>query len=46
MKEVPHIIVFPAGKLDRNVYTTDPHTGGRWIMWAGTPYEHLMVPVQ
>ncbi len=46
MKEAPHIMVFPAGKLDRNVYTTDPHTGGPWIMWAGTPYEHLMVPVQ
>jgi hypothetical protein len=46
MKEAPHIMVFPAGKLDPSVYTTDPHTGGPWIMWGGTPYEHLMVPVQ
>jgi hypothetical protein len=39
-------MIFPAGKLDPNVYKTDPHQGGPWIMWAGTPYEHLMVPVK
>ena len=41
-----HIMVFPTGKLDPNVYGTDPKKGGPWIMWAGTPYEHLMVPVK
>jgi hypothetical protein len=46
MKEPPHIMVFPNGKLDAQVYGTDPHKGGPWIMWAGTPYEHLMVPVK
>jgi hypothetical protein len=46
MKEPPHIMIFPVGKLDPNVYSSDPHAGGPWIMWGGTPYEHLMVPVK
>jgi hypothetical protein len=46
MKEPPHLMIFSAGKLDPKVYGTDPHSGGPWIMWAGTPYEHLMVPVK
>ncbi len=24
---------------------TDPHNGGPWIMWANTPYAHIMVPI-
>jgi hypothetical protein len=24
---------------------TDPKSGGPWVMWKGTPYAHLMVPV-
>lgn len=46
MKEPPHLMVFPTGKLDPAVYGTDPHSGKPWIMWAGTPYEHLMIPVR
>ena len=46
MKEPPHVMVFPSGKLDPGVYGTDPHSGRPWIMWAGTPYEHLMIPVK
>jgi hypothetical protein len=41
-----HIMVLPAGKLDQGIYGTDPKQGGSWIMWAGTPYEHLMIPVK
>ncbi len=41
-----HTMIFPVGKLDTAVYGTDPKKGGPWIMWAGTPYEHLMVPVK
>jgi hypothetical protein len=26
-------------------YPTDWKQGGPWIMWKGTPYEHLMVPL-
>lgn len=46
MKEPPHIMVFSPGKLDPKVYSTAPHSGGPWVMWGGTPYEHLMVPVK
>jgi hypothetical protein len=42
----PHIMVVLPGKLDPAVFSTDHHSGGPWIMWGGTPYEHLMVPVQ
>jgi hypothetical protein len=42
----PHIMLIVPGKLDRSVFSTEPHSGEPWIMWAGTPYEHLMVPVE
>ncbi len=42
----PHTMIFPVGKLDKAVYSTDPKNGGPWIMWASTLYEHLMVPVK
>ena len=45
MNAPPHIMLFPAGDLDPQVYGTAMN-GGPWIMWAGTPYQHLMVPVQ
>lgn len=41
----PHIMVLQPDKLDPHVIPTDPHNGGPWIMWAGTPYEHIMVPL-
>lgn len=41
----PHVMVIVAGKLDPAVYSTDPYSGGPWIMFPGTPYEHLMVPL-
>ncbi len=42
----PHVMVFPVGKLDPKVYGTDYKSGNPWIMYAGTPYEHLMMPVK
>ena len=24
---------------------TDPNRGGPYVMWKGTPYAHIMVPV-
>src|SRR4051812_29089940 len=41
----PHVMLLMPGKLDQSVYGTDPHSGKPWIMWAGTPYEHIMMPV-
>lgn len=46
MKEQPHIMLLVPGKLDPKLYSSNPHSGGPWIMWGGTPYEHLMVPVK
>ena len=42
----PHLMIIPTGKLDTSVFSSDPRSGGPWIMWGGTPYEHLMVPVK
>lgn len=41
----PHVMVFSPTKLDRKVYGTDPSSGLPYIRWAGTPYEHVVVPV-
>lgn len=41
----PHIMVVSPDPLDPAVYSTDHTAPGPYIMWAGTPYEHLMVPV-
>ena len=46
MVEPPHIMVFPSSKLDTKVYGTDHMSGMPWIMYANTPYAHLMIPVQ
>jgi hypothetical protein len=41
----PHImIVFPT-PLDPELFPTDHSYGGPYVMWAGTPYEHIMMPV-
>jgi hypothetical protein len=40
-----HVMVIMPGDIDQTVFTTDPLSGGPWIMWAGTPYEHIMIPV-
>ncbi|MCC6313654.1 MAG: hypothetical protein IT337_06545 [Thermomicrobiales bacterium] len=41
----PHIMVLLPDPLDQTVFSTDPNSGGPWIMWPGTPYEHIMMPV-
>jgi hypothetical protein len=38
------MILFPDQKM-LDTYPTDPKNGGPWVMWKGTPYAHLMVPV-
>lgn len=46
LKTGPHIMIFPAGKLDAAIYGTDYHSGAPWVMFPKTPYEHLMIPVK
>ncbi|MGB5511489.1 MAG: hypothetical protein WBM87_07265 [Woeseiaceae bacterium] len=44
IKEGAHLMILaPAAMLD--AYPTDPENGGPYVMWKGTPYQHLMVPV-
>ena len=31
---------------DPAVFSTDHHSGGPWVMFQGTPAEHLMVPIE
>ena len=44
----PHIMVVGADKrfYDQYPKTADPDTRAPYVMWAGTPYQHLMVPVK
>ncbi len=44
IREGAHLMILaPAELLDG--FPTDPDNGGPYVMWAGTPYAHLMVPV-
>lgn len=45
MTSAPHVMFILPGEIDQTVFTTDHHSGGPWLMWAGTPYEHIMMPV-
>ena len=40
----PHIMIAVPNPQQLDAFTTDPHSGGPWVMWKGTPYAHLMVP--
>src|SRR6266568_3500142 len=41
----PHIMLLPTDVSQLDAYPTDPNTGGPWVMWKGTKYAHIMVPV-
>jgi hypothetical protein len=42
----PHIMVLMPGKWNQKLFSTEhSSTTGPWIMFPGTPVEHLMVPV-
>jgi hypothetical protein len=41
----PHIMVLPSDPKQLDAYSDDPNNGGPWVMWKGTPYAHLMVPI-
>ena len=38
------MVLYPDVKM-LDSFSDDPTTGGPWVMWKGTPYAHLMVPV-
>lgn len=41
----PHVMVLYQDLKMLDAYPTDPKNGGPWVMWKGTPYAHVMVPV-
>ncbi len=45
LREPPHLMLFGI-KIDPSVYSSEPNTTRPWVMFKGTPYEHLMVPVK
>jgi hypothetical protein len=44
----PHIMVVGADADFYSLYpkAADPDTSVPYVMWAGTPYEHLMIPIR
>ncbi|MFC5435333.1 hypothetical protein ACFPME_02110 [Rhodanobacter umsongensis] len=48
IKTGPHLMIVGADAAFYAGYpnAADPDTGVPYVMWAGTPYEHLMVPVK
>jgi hypothetical protein len=40
-----HVMMLFADTKMLDNFPTDPKTGGPFVMWKGTPYAHLMVPV-
>ena len=44
--EGPHLMVLVPNAAWLEGISTDPHNGGPYVMWKGTPYAHVMVPVQ
>jgi len=43
--EGPHVMVIVPDLSQLEGLSTDPHKGGAYVMWKGTPYAHIMVPV-
>ena len=41
----PHVMILLPGEIDLTAYSTDHAAGGPYVMWAGTPYEHIMMLV-
>lgn len=42
----PHLMVLVPDHSSFESMSTDPYNGGPWIMWAGTPYAHIMIPLK
>ena len=41
----PHVMVLLSDPKLLDSFSSDPDSGGPYVMWKGTPYAHLMVPV-
>lgn len=45
VKEGPHLMIIVPDPSMLEGVPSDPHRGGPYVMWGGTPYAHIMVPV-
>jgi len=45
MSSPPHIMILLPPSIDISSLGTDEHSS-RWVMFAGTPYQHIMVAVE
>jgi hypothetical protein len=41
----PHVMVLTPDTAQLDALPTDPSNGGPWVMWKGTKYAHIMVPM-
>lgn len=44
VQEGPHLMIAVPDPAMLEGLPTDPHQGGPYVMWSGTPYAHIMVP--
>jgi len=45
VQEGPHLMILVPDASMLEGLPTDPDAGGPYVMWKGTPYQHIMVPV-
>ncbi len=43
--EGPHIMIVVPDPAMLQGIPTDPNNGGPYVMWKGSPYAHIMIPV-
>ncbi len=41
----PHLMLIVPDPSELDGLPTDPDNGGPWVMWKGTPYAHVMIPL-
>ena len=41
----PHLMVLVPDLTSLAGVSTDPHSGGPYVMYPGTPYAHMMAPI-
>ena len=42
----PHLMLLVPDKALLKSISTDHRNGGPWVMWANTPYAHIMIPLE
>lgn len=45
VQEGPHLMMILPDKRLLEAMSTDPNNGGPYVMWKGTPYAHVMIPL-